>query len=1055
MSVSRRCQKATARALQPVTTFLRNQRFAANAQRQQDQSSTTGKRKRPLQNIEMSSHGSGPDYRLKLYEEAIQAEYLAKGLKPLPKGALKRAAERRRDDKVLHDMQAIGKRVRERAGQALFEAAMQNEDPMMPDTYFPPEEEEDGWYTEHAWSGSTLSAFIPARDTLELLKKVYPDSFTDEDSEYSRSQRLSWNKVKGEEDDLAAAFLDFQAKDQSIVSERWPAGDHTLTLLAPGPKLRHVKLSFSRVCDEHGVIDEHANRLELVSRGYIPVSMGRQNVAIAADLLAFYMKVLVYGPLSRQGWVRAICDHMQVEYTDHARVLFSDALELYTRLVDVNDQKLDLAIRLGGESQAPLRDATPTDGDLVRPADRPGSVDQNGAASDIIRDTYARGVKVEAERCPSCFYRLADESASDIGAMFTVDGNFSWKRLGRHNEVNYRVYDDSDFRIPPQEVDRHQPRTSLGRTATSTEESQGHVMKRCSETQREITQTVMKHNDETGIVTLACRHGVMWRYVDMIQSGEGIKYASSLLHWLILTGAGDKSVVGYDTGCTLRASGNKQDWVWRILRDAKGCFRIRTSLQEWRGVLVRSNVKNALKLLNTGRSMLNALRQRYSEHGVSLDDGDLELYRQQEIEFLRKTDSAERQAERKRIEARISYVKEKEVLIQLGGKLNDMYDMLEARTRTESGRMPAMTPAQTRILGDAQLKVTEQTKKVVVLATVASIDDDDEWTPGADCWKAILQEEKKLKHHAALRDVEVECIQRLFEMEKMGFAGTAYRHRKKIITAVKNRNKRLKDLIIKCNEAGQAAGHLQELEWQHVVEDKMEIGLFAVLKQMREGDLLIHKWAQPVSREALRLWFQIKRAEEELRLLAVEWRGLRKGTTLQPPGHDDREGVAAGLERRLQQMQRDHQKILFSLARCADVLIDSDCGGFTMSNPLRSTDLRHLPEMNRYNLRTKHHIGQDFSIPSASKQSSRTFGHGSENLALEIVPTTEEPLLEERNEALIDFLAWMPCDLRKWLRMSVMGVSIGRGGEKLIRTSGTFNDSIYTPHEDGSRPHEL
>jgi len=84
-------------------------------------------------------------------------------------------------------------------------------------------------------------------------------------------------------------------------------------------RLSHLKVRFSRLCEDHETIDEHAHRLELVSRGYIPCTMGRQTVAFSAQLLAFYMKLLVYGPVSRQGWVRALCDFLTVSVPNQTR----------------------------------------------------------------------------------------------------------------------------------------------------------------------------------------------------------------------------------------------------------------------------------------------------------------------------------------------------------------------------------------------------------------------------------------------------------------------------------------------------------------------------------------------------------------------------------------------------------------------------------------------------------------------------------------------------------------------------------------------------------------
>lgn len=137
-------------------------------------------------------------------------------------------------------------------------------------------------------------------------------------------------------------------------------------------------------------------------------------------------------------------------------------------------------------------------------------------------------------------------------------------------------------------------------------------------------------------------------------------------------------------------------------------------------------------------------------------------------------------------------------------------------------------------------------------------------------WKDTLLEEKKLTYRTALRNVELECIQRLFEMEKTGFAGTgkphqnacdttadrvaeirhstaflcykAYRHRKRIMTAVQSRDKSLQDLIGVCigvcNQAAADAGDDRRIDWSDVGSDAIDDTLFAILRQMNTEESL-------------------------------------------------------------------------------------------------------------------------------------------------------------------------------------------------------------------------
>ncbi|KAJ9121114.1 hypothetical protein QFC24_005096 [Naganishia onofrii] len=148
--------------------------------------------------------------------------------------------------------------------------------------------------------------------------------------------------------------------------------------------------------------------------------------------------------------------------------------------------------------------------------------------------------------------------------------------------------------------------------------------------------------------------------------------------------------------------------------------------------------------------------------------------------------------------------------------------------------------------------------------------DTQAWIPGGHKWKEVQQEAAVLEHRKALKEVEKECIQRMEEMDKMGFAGTAFRHRKQIMEAVRNRNKRLHDLLDKCNEMARAATLTHTLTWDDAVGTTMEERMITILGGMSDLELASSAWAQPQIRQAIRAKVQADRAMEELQLVGYQ-----------------------------------------------------------------------------------------------------------------------------------------------------------------------------------------
>ncbi|KAJ9106405.1 hypothetical protein QFC21_001551 [Naganishia friedmannii] len=708
--------------------------------------------------------------------------------------------------------------------------------------------------------------------------------------------------------------------------------------------------------------------------------MGIHAIAFSASLLSFYMKVLVYSAAARLAWIQALCDHLKV---------FSDAVEVYTRLKDINRAKINDLIR--------PTPADPGEEDLKHPSQDNGLhqqmiVEGEGEPDDVsasLKDSL-RG-DVGAEKCPSCFY----------------------KRLARVDQDYGRQYDDSALRIPTPIVDQHDEKVVQNgkKKAQHTDEQGEDSQERCSETKREVTKTISKHIEETGIVTLVCRHGVVWKYVDMVRSGEGSKHSKTLVHWLIVNDLAKGTVIGYDTGCTLKQtlSSSKMlsadvkendiscesvkflimrvswtEWVLKTLKAAKGSFRTPTSSQECAGIPVAICADGCYPMLSgigtgkniaikTATNLLSRERQKESEHGFAMSDDDLKKYQEEEKAFLL-SGNAPRQKADEKLENQLSYMKAVTALKALEEKLEKVETRIAEKqpgaslSATEDQR-PISTPQLLRAQEDGRVKILREQRVLDGMAHLAGIDTTKDWQPGSDNWQAILKEQKQLDYRKALRAVESECIKRMLEMDKLGFAGTGReafangfgRSMNAIMTAVNKRSKKLHDLVKECNAIGKIAGKREELKWDDVVGVLMEDRLMATLCGMNDSEFESVAWAHPGVRQAVRARLQTERAQEELVRLSVEWRRLRTWVgdreavlqqliTRKQEEADEREenvicGVVSALERRLEDLVLDHRRILVALEDCKDLLTGCPRSLMTLEVAVPLANATHLPEM--------------------------------------------------------------------------------------------------------------
>ncbi|KAI0371569.1 hypothetical protein BV20DRAFT_1035214 [Pilatotrama ljubarskyi] len=133
----------------------------------------------------------------------------------------------------------------------------------------------------------------------------------------------------------------------------------------------------------------------------------------------------------------------------------------------------------------------------------------------------------------------------------------------------------------------------------------------------------------------------------------------------------------------------------------------------------------------------------------------------------------------------------------------------------------------------------------------------------------MLRELGHRKYRQALDKLERLVVQRLFEMSKLGLNGTGYKLREKLGKALKARATAIKKAITDYNaRAKELIPPRPTLAWSDIV-DMSTVADFDLLRDTRQ-DIRELPWAQPLNRRAMNLYFNIKRAREEVQRLNVE-----------------------------------------------------------------------------------------------------------------------------------------------------------------------------------------
>ncbi|PIL35238.1 hypothetical protein GSI_03028 [Ganoderma sinense ZZ0214-1] len=609
-------------------------------------------------------------------------------------------------------------------------------------------------------------------------------------------------------------------------------------------------------------------------------------VAIAFQTLEAYRQLHRVCPrLSLQAQVRALCYLHSIPYQRTLVDQFSIAYDQYLDILAGIDSRVRKVLRQDGENSRMLN------------------------------------------ACAPCLYKLEDEPKLKFSLLVSMDGNQSLKlvdskfRGGTPRIDSRRV--PTDLFIPAEVVDTYKDEVNNAKRAPAAGED--HVLENvditegsaitdepsvCEERWRnagpEARKKMFALFAVSGVFVCLCRHGHVLVMCDMIRSGELMKYGLATISTLIKV-YGKDIVVGYDIGfrCTpaFHAHSHNRRCQVKFLplyvegigkEDFEGNERFFSSSNSlaagtrlstpfhrhqsiaqfvafWSdakhaetGNFIYQNYRQALDILENDGAAFAELAAR-----LNITGDDCEKYLCDEREYLERC-----QREPKHVTDGIEYVQALMALKKAGSNAKAAQTAVDSADKIINVNDPQLAQKQEQHLKQLHTRAkaaftrweTAQ-ERVLILEDNLNISQQERWKPGSKEYDNALSELVEREYRLAIDNLERLVVQRLFELTKLGVSGLGYKLREKIGKALKARAEAIKTALAEFN---QCAVNLQRptLSWNEVM-DMVTLAEFDLLRETRE-DIRQFPWAQRITSQAMNLYFNVKRAHEEIARLNVE-----------------------------------------------------------------------------------------------------------------------------------------------------------------------------------------
>ncbi|KAJ7193902.1 hypothetical protein GGX14DRAFT_587219 [Mycena pura] len=620
--------------------------------------------------------------------------------------------------------------------------------------------------------------------------------------------------------------------------------------------------------------------------GLFPCTPGVASVAITTrELEVFRRMQLRCQRLGIQAWVRGLCDIHGVLPRPYLGAQFSIAFDFYLAVLEDVEQQVQAALG---------------------------------------RDTPNWRLR---NACPCCMYKLEGEPELERPFLATMDGNNSLKRIQRRTAEGYdeegneridRRVPAGDYYIPRAEVDSWaigDGEEHAKAHTTGDEEVPGDGGK-CTERWHNMNETETSKAwgiyDETGIFVALCRHGFILKIVDMIKSGELMKYGYAVLTDLVQVLEDIATTMGYDIGCEFDKLVKKHPRLGLLAQKAK--FQSTIGAFHGAGHNRRCQARNLPKytpgvglegfeLCETFFSKSNAVagRTRYlsvfhrlqaittflrhsdrAETSYTLSQNLVTKYKRA-LEILDGEASLKEsmsifdgwlRAEREYLESLEKEPEEETLQMEYYQKLVNYYAneakaaelRRDAFVQVEPGDSITDAAKATRQQEAWRRHTFELAEKSLeaVMYLESRMGIATRWVPGTR-----LQLDSKRRYQRALDTLEKLVVSRLSELWKMNLSDTGYKLRKHIAKALQARSKAVRTALEAYN---QAAGALDpprpELSWEVVVEYAF-LSEFNLLRFSRR-DIRAEPWAMPAGRSVMDQHFTLDCAKEDIKRLDVE-----------------------------------------------------------------------------------------------------------------------------------------------------------------------------------------
>ncbi|KAE9385347.1 hypothetical protein BT96DRAFT_1007129 [Gymnopus androsaceus JB14] len=714
---------------------------------------------------------------------------------------------------------------------------------MRVDEHSLPEDRPDG--SDGEWEEEQDEGFAKMREKMQdMMKKCYKDFWTRRD----RTDR-TWANWENQMDELVTAYMDWDLiKTKNVKSSREPVELMDLSVVDVfGSSTKEVPLLSGLTYDSSSII----------LAGLMPTTPLSHKTAITTRTVSLYHSLFVHClKLGIQPFIKTLCDSEGVPFKPYLVTQMSAAFDLYVAILNRIRLRVQKALLRDGLNWRMLN------------------------------------------CCPACQYRLKDEQELDVRMLASCDGNDSLRRaptLAPSKErADHRV-GGGDYFLQPSQVDawaeenweavneviadgdQLSPEQHLwaeGRCEEhwhnakdkNTARSVGKFMEcRCGE-QSKYPLSVLNHymsaeKIEHQLSKMVKRSPLKrlaeWcSYLPVIGTMHGYAHEHAcqllfLMLYIVGTGIEDGEPCERYFNVTNALAGITRHQSVFHRRQAIGEFiYYHDNLETYSkcSLFIYNNYKQALGILKGRALIAKAMR----EAGIESSDTFYE-WLVEEGDYLRSLSKVP-----------LAETLEMEYFVKLEALHDCQARLTEARDSWRSYK-----PNDGRNQGPALEKrcwnEMENERKLIAdcQALEWRLEIRERWMKGSDKWCLAKKMVKEAGYRKALDKLEGLLVAPMFEMTRLNVAGTGYKMRKHIATALKLRSKSIQAAIAKYNEAAASMSPpRRRISWEEVVEFSY-LSEFDILRDTRE-DVRERKWATQKNRVLMQEFFKLIRAENEL-----------------------------------------------------------------------------------------------------------------------------------------------------------------------------------------------